>query len=147
MKRLALVLLACILLAGMTFYTYTKVEAGGLFAGGLFDVEPEIMSGNITLQEFEAIGELRHYVILTGLPASHINGVAGWDCDDYARELYRRALRDGREIGLAMLLSKVDGKWYCHLANFAIVGNRIYRVEAMYATVTNWPGGLRVYVD
>ena len=56
-----------------------------------------------------------------------------YDCDNAARELVDSAARQNRVIGLLF----EEGVEVNHMANFAIVGNIIYRIEAATDSITN----------
>lgn len=94
----------------------------------------EVMS--CTPDWFRSQTEVREYVKTTSV-YHHPYIPDEYDCDDYMINLWKESLRDGRPIGMLLVMQydeNGDIKRY-HASNFVIVGNRLYQVEGKFAVV------------
>ena len=81
------------------------------------------------LRKFSSVEDLRWW--LGSNPISENRAIPSkYDCDDFAIDLILSALADGYWIGLGVT------EWY--MFNFTIIGNDIYKIEAMTDGVEHW---------
>ncbi len=135
---LTLLIIVCLAVAGLLIYSVfsstTTVEAGNL----------EDTTGNFTSNL-----EVTRYVRSTGLPLYQFReSHRHWDCNDYAEALAERARIDGVNIGLALEIEYLDSGTKVHMTNYVRIGNKLCKVSAQTARVTErWAGIVTIKVD
>ena len=76
------------------------------------------------VREFESLSQLKGWLTLDDLDSFQYMG-SSWDCDDFAFELQRRAMRDGYYMSV-----QVEETQYgeTHITNITKIGNTLYAV-------------------
>jgi len=140
MKRLLLIL-SLFMVIGVGFYFAT----------------PNVRSA-VYLQEFESPEELQDWLDRTvvvefvaasdgnigfDVPSGRLLGLdfATSDCDDYARELQRKAMYDGYILSLALtdeygIIGRTKVASEYHMGNLAVINNGMWYVEPAKAQIT-----------
>ena len=100
---------------------------------------------SIEAEGFISTGEVRNYIATVNITEREYSKL--YDCDDFAMDMAAQAMKDGEDIGLALILKEKYGEIYkVHVTNFVIVGNNIYRLEPQTGVISNWEGR-RITVD
>ena len=91
------------------------------------------VSDNVT--EWRGEWEIREWVKSTGIPDKrYIRGV--YDCNNFAIDLWKAALAEGKPVGLFTQIRYRDGKISdIHMMNFTFKGNYAYQIEPQTGNV------------
>ena len=119
------------------------------------------VTDNVTsIEPFGIRAEVKEYVKSTGLTkiwARHVFGLLepgdegyGWDCDDYALALTNQAMKDGKHIGIVLVIDTANESWQkqIHMTNYYFVDdNSIEQVSARTGEISKQWWGFNMVVD
>lgn len=104
------------------------------------DTSDNLTSIAANLTAFRSTSDVRAWIRETGIPDRRYV-VDTYDCDDFALDTLKAAMRDGVPVGLYVKMVIVDGKLTSfHMSNVAIKGGYLMQLEPETGNV--WPLGM-----